>query len=75
LTWAPQPEVVTYLIALRRVGSDEFEPFRYVAGSEMGQVVLRGLDPQAHYAISLAAVDGNGRLSYFSSELLVGSNP
>jgi hypothetical protein len=75
LTWVPQPEVVTYLIALRRVGSDEFEPFRYVAGSEMGQVVLRGLDPQAHYAISLAAVDGNGRLSYFSTELLVGSNP
>jgi hypothetical protein len=75
LTWIPDPEAATYLIAHRRPGSDTFEPFRYVAGQEIGHVILGGLDPLAHYAISLAAIDANGRISFFSPELLIGPGP
>jgi hypothetical protein len=75
LTWAPDPEAATYVIALRRPGSDTHEPFRYVAGAEMGNVILSELEPQTHYALSLAIIDTNGRISYFSPELLIGPAP
>jgi hypothetical protein len=75
LTWVPDPEAATYVVALRRPGNDIHEPFRYFAGAEMGNVIIRGLEPQAHYALSLAAIDANGRISYFSPELLVGPAP
>lgn len=75
LNWIPDPQAVTYLVAFRRLGSDSYEPFHYVAGAEMGNVILSGLDPLAHYALSLAAIDGNGRISFFSPELLVGPGP
>jgi hypothetical protein len=59
------------VVAYRRLGSDTFEPFYYVAGADMGNVVFNELDPLLHYAVSLAAIDANGRISYFSPEIVI----
>jgi hypothetical protein len=38
-------------------------------------VAFTGLDVQTTYAVSLAAIDGNGRLSGFSPEVFVEPAP
>jgi len=54
------------------LGTDEYPPFRFVGGDEAGNVVLTGYDPNTTYAVSLAALDGRGRIGYFSPEVLIG---
>jgi hypothetical protein len=63
------------MIAFRPVGSDEFEPFRFVSGLQAGNVALTGFDPNTRYAVSLAALSNSGRVSLFSPEVVVGLQP
>ncbi|MCZ7674355.1 MAG: hypothetical protein M5U34_48095 [Chloroflexi bacterium] len=39
---------------------------------QAGNVALTGKDPTLNYSVSLAALDANGRLSYFTPEIIVG---
>jgi hypothetical protein len=75
LTWRVDPQAAGYMIAFRPLGSDEFEPFRYVSKLEAGNVALTGFDPQTTYAISLAALSNSGRVSLFSPEVLAAPQP
>jgi hypothetical protein len=72
INWAPDPLASGYAISFRILGSEENAPFRFVSAGEAGNVAITGLDPQITYAMSLAAIDGRGRLSTFSPELIVG---
>jgi hypothetical protein len=72
LNWPVAPEAAGYAISFRPVGTDEYPPFRFVGGDEAGNVVLTGYDPNTTYAVSLAALDGRGRIGYFSPEVIIG---
>jgi hypothetical protein len=72
VTWLPDPRATGYAISFRPVGSEQFAPFRYVSAADAGNVALTDLDPQMNFAVSLAAVDASGRISGFSSEVIVG---
>ena len=74
LNWVPDPRAAGYAISFREVGSDQYPPFRYVASGEAGNIALTDLDPQTVYAVSIAAIDGNGRISGFSPEIIVDSS-
>jgi hypothetical protein len=70
LTWIPDSNAVGYAISFRPVGSPSFTQFRYVNVSESGNVAITGLDPSVQYAVSIAGLDGNGRIGLFSPEVL-----
>lgn len=72
LTWQPDPLAAGYAISFRPLGASEYSPFRFVCSNQAGNVVLTGFDPSVTYAVSLAALDVNGRVSGFSAEVLVG---
>ena len=72
ITWAPDPNASGYALSFRPVNEDTYPPFRFVNGRQAGNVVLTGLDPNTTYAVSIAALDGNGRISLFSPEIIVG---
>jgi hypothetical protein len=72
LTWTPDPQAAGYVISFRPVESGVFVPFRFVSANEAGNVALTGYDPGTTYGVSMAALDGNGRVSLFSPEILVG---
>jgi hypothetical protein len=72
LTWQPDALAAGYAISFRPLGAAEYAPFRFVCTNQAGNVVLTGFDPQITYAVSLAALDVNGRVSGFSAEVLVG---
>lgn len=70
LTWIPEGTVAGYAISFRPVGSANYPQFRYVNASEAGNVAITGLDPGVQYAVSIAGLDGNGRIGLFSTEVL-----
>ena len=70
-SWTVDPSAAGYAISLRPVGKDDFAPFRFVTADEAGQVVITDLDPAMSYAVSIAAVAENGRLSLFSPEIIL----
>ena len=72
LNWAPDRTAAGYAISFRPVGSPDYAPFRYVRAAEAGNVVLTGFDPNTRYAVSMAALDANGRLGLFSQEVIIG---
>ncbi len=72
ITWAPDTTAAGYAISFRPVNVDAYPPFRFVNGRQAGNVVLTGLDPSTTYAVSIAALDGNGRISLFSPEVIAG---
>jgi hypothetical protein len=74
LNWTPDPRAAGYAISFRELGLDAYPPFRYIAGGESGNVAFTDLDPQKTYAVSLAAIDVNGRISGFSQEIVIESN-
>lgn len=71
ITWLPDPDVVGYAISFRPLNSPNFAPFRFVSGREAGNVALTDLEPNVVYGVSLAAIDGNGRVSLFSPEFII----
>ncbi len=75
ISWLPDSQATGYAISFRPLESEVFQPFRFVSAAEAGNVAFTDLDPQANYALSLAAIDANGRLSGFSPEVLVGPAP
>ena len=75
LTWTPDPAAAGYAISFRPLGSTNYPPFRFVNQRQAGNVALTGFDPQAAYAMSMAALDGNGRLGLFSPEIIVSHSP
>ncbi|MEZ4591046.1 MAG: M20/M25/M40 family metallo-hydrolase [Chloroflexota bacterium] len=70
LTWIPDSKAAGYAISFRPVGTEAYPQFRYVNASEAGNVAITGLDPAVQYAVSIAGLDGNGRIGLFSSEIL-----
>lgn len=72
LTWSPDPLAAGYALSFRPLGTSEYPPFRFVNGPQAGNVALTGFDPLTTYAVSIAAIDQNGRISLFSPEILVG---
>jgi hypothetical protein len=74
LTWTPDPLAAGYMISFRPAGSADYAPFHFVNASQAGNVAITGLDPNIVYAVSLAALDANGRVSFFSPEVLVPSS-
>jgi hypothetical protein len=73
ITWPPDSQAAAYAISFRPLGVPEYtSPFFYVSGNEAGNVALTGLDPIVNYAVSLAALDNNGKISAFSAEVIVG---
>lgn len=68
LIWTPDSSVVGYAISFRPVGSASYPEFRYVNSGEAGNVAITGLDPAVQYAVSIAGLDGNGRIGLFSPE-------
>lgn len=71
LNWQPDPMAAGYVISFRPIESADFVPFRFVSANEAGNVALTGFDPNTAYAVSMAAMDGNGRVSLFSPETIV----
>lgn len=71
LTWASDERAAGYAVFARPVGSYEAE-VRYVSAVQAGNVGITGFDPGVTYNVSLAAVDAQGRISFFSPETLVG---
>ena len=69
LTWIPDSNAAGYAISFRPVGSTIYPQFRYVNANEAGNVAITGLDPAVQYAVSIAGLDGNGRIGLFSSEV------
>lgn len=72
LNWIPDPRAAGYAISFREIGNEEYPPFRYIASADAGNIAFTDLNPQLTYAVSLAAIDGNGRISGFSPEIIVG---
>jgi hypothetical protein len=70
-SWEVDPAAAGYAISLRPVGRDAFVPFRFVSAAEAGHVVITNLDQTVAYAVSIAAVAENGRLSLFSPEIII----
>lgn len=70
-SWPVASDAAGYVISLRPANSDAFVPFRFVSAEEAGQVVITGLDPAVTYAVSIAALTENGRVSLFSPEILL----
>lgn len=72
LNWPVGQEVAGYAISFRPVNTTRYEPFRFVRANMAGNVVLTGYDPNTTYAVSIAAMDPNGRLGIFTPEIFVG---
>ncbi|MBK8987051.1 MAG: M20/M25/M40 family metallo-hydrolase [Chloroflexi bacterium] len=72
LRWPVAEGVAGYAISFRPLEVSSHQAFRLVKAQQAGNVALTGFDPAANYVVSLAAMDENGRLSYFSPEIVVG---
>ena len=72
LTWPVTPDASGYAISFRPVDSVYYPTFRFVKAVNAGNVALTGLDPNATYAVSIAALNERGLVSGFSTEQFVG---
>ncbi|WP_420645573.1 M28 family metallopeptidase [Candidatus Leptofilum sp.] len=71
LRWPTDPTAAGYAISFRPISEGTFTTFRFVRGNEAGNVALTGLDPATRYAVSLTALDANGRLGDFTPEVII----
>lgn len=71
LNWTPDPAAAGYVISFRPIESADYVPFRFVSAKDAGNVALTGYDPGTSYGVSLAALDGNGRIGLFSPEIII----
>ncbi len=71
LNWDAIPGAAAYAISFRALGSDRYEPFRFVPATQAGDVIVTGFTAPQGYAVSLAAIDRSGRVGAFSPEVIV----
>ncbi len=71
LTWPPDPQAAGYAISFRPLDSNSYPTFRFVNSSQAGNIVLTGIDNTQIYAVSMAAIDENRRISLFSPEVII----
>ncbi len=71
LRWPVDPQAAGYVISFRPIIQETYPPFRFVRAREAGDVILTGLDPAATYAVSMTAVDENGRPGPFTPEVII----
>lgn len=71
LSWSPSPGAAGYAVSFRPIDSAEYPPFHFVEANPTSSAILTGLDPGLTYAVSMAAISNNGRLSYFSPETML----
>lgn len=71
LRWPTDPNAAGYAISFRPLAEGSFATFRFVRANQAGNVALTGLDPYTRYAVSLTALDANGRLGDFTPEVIV----
>jgi hypothetical protein len=71
LRWPTDPDATGYAISFRPIAEGSFPTFRFVRANQAGNVALTGLDPNIRYAVSLTALDDNGRLGDFTPEVIV----
>ena len=74
LRWPTDPAAAGYAISFRPLVEGTFPTFRFVRASQAGNVALTGLDPSTTYAVSLTALDANGRLGDFTPEVIIEPN-
>ncbi len=72
LSWPVDESSAGYAISFRPIDTPSHGAFRLVKTNQAGNVALTNMDPAVNYSVSVSALDGNGRLSYFSPELIVG---
>lgn len=71
LNWTVDPDAAGYAIAFRPLTETGYPPFRFVRVQDAGYVALTGFDPDQRFAVSMAALDGYGRVGDFTPEVLV----
>ncbi|WP_420629779.1 M28 family metallopeptidase [Candidatus Leptofilum sp.] len=71
LRWPTDQNAAGYAISFRPITEGSFTTFRFVRANEAGNVALTGLNPATRYAVSLTALDENGRLGDFTPEVIV----
>ncbi len=74
VVWDIDPTAAGYAVVFRPLNDMTYENavFQYVSGAESGNLVVAELNPAMTYAVSLAALDGRGRISVFSPEIITG---
>ncbi len=72
LSWPVDINAAGYAVSFRPLNEGSYPPFRFVKGLMAGNVAFTNLDPNMGYAVSLAALDSNGRMSAFSREVIIG---
>jgi hypothetical protein len=72
LSWPVAEEAAGYAISFRPIEEPSHQAFHFVKAEQAGNVALTGMDPEVNYSVSVSALDENGRLSYFSPEIIVG---
>lgn len=71
LNWSVDPMAAGYAIAFRPITQERYPAFRFVRAREAGNIALTGFEPGTTYAVSVAALDGYGRVSDFTTEVIV----
>lgn len=73
LSWPADPAAAGYALSFREAGALYYPNLQFVLSAQAGHVVVFGLDPGKQYYLSVSALDQNGRLSFFSQEVLIDS--
>lgn len=74
LNWTVDPQAAGYVIAFRPITEGGYPTFKYVRALEAGNVALTGFNPSQRYAVSMSALDENGRVSDFTDEVIIEPN-
>ncbi|HID50984.1 MAG TPA: M20/M25/M40 family metallo-hydrolase [Anaerolineae bacterium] len=71
LRWPVDPQAAGYALSFRPIAQENYPLFRFVRAREAGDVLLTGLDPAVTYAVSMTALDENGRPGHFTPEVII----
>ncbi|HGG05061.1 MAG TPA: M28 family peptidase, partial [Aliiroseovarius sp.] len=71
LRWPVDPQAAGYALSFRPINQAEYPLFHFVRARDAGDVVLTGLDSTTTYAVSMTALDENGRPGPFTPEVII----
>ncbi|MCB0016640.1 MAG: M20/M25/M40 family metallo-hydrolase [Anaerolineales bacterium] len=71
VVWAVAGDAAGYVVSFRPLPMTTYPTFRYVRANQAGNVIFTDISPGIQYAVSLAAVDADGRLGDFTPEVLL----